>query len=282
VSGVEIHTNGGDTDSAGIVDCPRCSRKGVPQAKYRPGICVDCYRAEKNRDALQRRQNKDWVALARESGLNLWDQQPDETQLEYTIWSIYRDSYPGRRLTYGEVAQKAGCSLSAVKAAAARWNFAMRMQEWIRYCNEITLIQRRQEMLDMNKEHIEMAKRLRNKLSDAINSIDPRGLKPSELSSLLKVMNELERQARIDEIAQQEMIQELSQGPDENPELRKSLTKKEELSDVIAILLKAGALDGVQMGVRQVKTETTEVVMGGENRSVRGVVVDATPSNDKK
>ena len=51
---------------------------------------------------------------------------------------------------------------------------------------------------------------------------------------------------------------------DVNPDIKVSHTKREDLSEVVSILLAAGALgDITHVGVR--KTETTEVGMGDAN-----------------
>ena len=60
----------------------------------------------------------------------------------------------------------------------------------------------------------------------------------------------------------------------ENPELKKAPTKQSDLSEVVGILLKAGALgDITQIGVKQTetKTTTTQVVVqddAGQSSSV--------------
>ena len=104
-----------------------------------------------------------------------------------------------------------------------------------------------------------MAAKLRSKLSAAIDMIDPMSLKPGEIASLAKLAADMERKARTDTIAQEEMRRDAMVDTD-NPDIKKSPTKQADLSEVVGILLKAGALgDITQIGVRQ--TQTTEVVV---------------------
>lgn len=242
-----------------VITCTRCGQQ-KPAGKT-PGWCVDCERAYNNRYSYFRQQNSNWLEVAKENGIDVWERQPGETQLEWTIWQAYRDSYPGAKPSYKKVAEKAGTTYDYVVKVASRWSFNTRMQAWIAECDRVTLAQRRQEVLDMNRDHINMAVKLREKMNAAIDFIDPATLKPSELNSLLKTMTELEKKARMDTM---DVESQLSDGfvDHENPNLKKSPTKQGDLSEVVSILLKAGALgDITQIGVRQTETKTTEVVM---------------------
>ena len=203
---------------------------------------------------------------------DLWSQQPGETQWEFTVWTAYRDSYPGKKPTYGDVARQLNTTYNSVKKIAQRWSFQLRMQAWMKYCDDITLQQRRQEILDMNKDHVDMAARLRSKLSTAIDMIDPMSLKPGEIASLAKLAADMERKARTDTIAQEEMRRD-AMVDTENPDIKKSPTKQADLSEVVGILLKAGALgDITQIGVRQ--TKTTEVALVDANGNSSSVAMD--------
>lgn len=248
-----------DNEIVVTIQCPKCGQL-KERAKKSPHMCVDCEKAENSRITYYRQHQENWIDTAKDAGLDLWLQQPGETQWEFSIWQAYRDSYPGKRATLTEVARQMNTTYDAVKKIAQRWSFPVRMQAWMQECDKITLLQRRQEILDMNKDHIDMAARLRGKLSQAIDEIDPLALKPGEIASLAKLASEMERKARIDTIAQEEMRKDLVVG-NENPELKKSPTKQADLSEVLGILLKAGALgDAAAIGVRQ----TTEVVVKNE------------------
>lgn len=117
-----------------------------------------------------------------------------------------------------------------------------------------------------------MAAKLRAKLSTAIDSIDPYSLKPGEIASLAKLSADMERKARVDTIAQEELRRD-SMIDTENPDLKKSPTKQADLSEVVGILLKAGALgDITQIGVRQ--TKTTEVALVDKDGNSSSVTMD--------
>lgn len=242
-----------------LITCRQCGQK-KPASTRTPNMCVDCERAYNNRYSYIRNHNSDWIEVAKDSGLELYDRQPGETQLEWSIWQAYRDSYPGAKPSYKLVAEKVGSTYDFVRKTAARWSFQIRMQAWITDCDRLTMAQRRQEVLDMNADHIAMAAKLRGKLNAAIEGIRPEELKPGEINSLMKTMAELERKARVDNVA---LAGQQSEGfvDADNPELKKSPTKTNDLSEVVSILLNAGALgDITQIGVRQTETKVTEIV----------------------
>ena len=240
-----------------LITCRQCGQQKIASQKT-PGWCVDCEKAYNNRYKYLRQSNVDWPEIARENGIELWERQPGETQLEWSIWQAYRDSYPGAKPSYKGVAEKVGTTYDYVKQVAVRWSFQMRMQAWITECDRLTMSQRRSEILAMNEDHINMAAKLRQKMHDAIDQLDPLSLKPGELNSLVKTMAELERRAQLDAMSM-EGQQNVGFVDADNPDLKKSPTKQNDLSEVLGILFKAGALgDATQIGVRE--TKTTEVV----------------------
>lgn len=254
-----------------VITCRQCGQQKEP-SRSTPHWCADCEKAYNNRISYNRRHQANWMEIAKDSGIELWERQPEETQLEWTIWQAYRDSYPGKKPTYRDVLEVVDTSLAFVKQTAVRWSFQIRMQAWITYCDQLTLAQRRQEVLDMNKAHIDMAQRLRDKLSDAIDMLDPRELRPGDLNSLMKTVAELEKKARVDTMAQESMQ---SEGfiDHENPELKRNPTKSSDLSEVVSILLQAGALgDITTIGVKE--TKTTQVVVGDSQGNMSGIEME--------
>lgn len=265
------NTVGQENEVVPMIKCPRCGRT-APRHHTDQHLCVDCVKAENNRITYYRQHQDNWMDTAKEAGLDLWLQQPGETQWEFTLWTAYRDSYPGKKPTLSDVARQLGTTYNVVKKVAQRWSFPVRMQAWIQECDRMTLLQRRQEVLDMNKDHVDMAARMRAKLSAAIDMIDPVTLKPSEIASLARLAADMERKARVDTIAQEEMRRDLLVDT-ENPDLKKSPTKSSDLSEVVGILLKAGALgDITTIGVKE--TKTTQVVLGDNDGNMSGIEME--------
>lgn len=237
------------------MQCKRCGRENVEPHHVNSHLCAECVKAEDNRVTYYRQHQDDWLAVAKESGLDPWTQQPGETQWEYTIWTAYRDSYPGKRPSYSIVAKELDTTYNVVRKVAQRWTFPVRMQLWMRYVDQITMAQRKEQMLSMNKTHIDLANSVNDKLKLAIAAIDPTGMKPSDISSLLKTAAELERKARIDTEAQEALQREMFVDPEQKKQ--KKLMNKDELGDVVQILANAGVLGSMKL----TKTTTTELTM---------------------
>ena len=232
-----------------LIKCSRCSQEKTPHKTNRH-LCEDCVKAENNRVSYYRYHNFNWIDVAREAELELWERQPAETDREWQIWLAYRDMYPSTRPSYRQVAEQLGTTVAVVKKIGARWDFPVRLQAWAKYVDNLTLQQRQQEILDMNKKHIEMAQALNEKLTTAINAIDPYELEPKDIKGLLQLSAELERKARLHnpDVLRPELA-------DENPNLKNSPTKTEDLKEILDILVKANVFKAI--GVKQ----TTEIVV---------------------
>jgi ribosomal protein L37E len=110
-----------------LVTCKRCGMEKIASSRDKH-LCVECANAENTRITYYRQHQEDWVAAAKEQGIDLWLQQPGETQWEYTVWTKYRDSYPGKKPSYGSVAEELRTTYNVVKKIAQRWSFPMRKQ----------------------------------------------------------------------------------------------------------------------------------------------------------
>lgn len=231
--------------------CPHCGRDHVMQSAYTKGMCVDCYQALANRNTtLYRHGDPDWKSKAEQAGLALYERQPNESARDYEIFKTYMMMYPLERPTLKKTAAKLGLAYETVANTSRRCHFKERLDAWMRECDKATLNQRRNEMIEMNSQHIEMATTLRGKLLAAMNMLEPGSLKPGEIAQLAKLANSMEREARVDQIAQEEMRADLNKG-DENPDLKKSVTKAGDLGEVLSVLMKSGALgDAKSVGVR--------------------------------
>jgi len=232
-----------------LVKCRRCGQEKTPH-KTNTHLCEDCVKAENNRVSYYRYHNFNWIDVAKEAELELWERQPAETDREWQIWLAYRDMYPSKRPSYRQVAEQLGTTVAVVKKVGARWDFPVRLQAWAKYVDELTLQQRQKEILEMNKKHIEMATALNEKLATAINAIDPHELTPKDIKGLLQLSTELERKARLHN---PDLIRPKLE--DDNPNLKESPTKTEDLGEVLDILIKANVFKTI--GVKQ----TTEIVV---------------------
>lgn len=192
---------------------------------------------------------EDWKEIAKAAGITLWERQPVETDKEWKIWRYYMDSYPCvEKPTFKQCSIDLGIEVKEIVEIYKMWGYDTRLQAWAKHIDTINLDKRKQALVEMNEKHIRMAEELNEKMEIAIKLVDPQTLKPSDLKSLMSMATELERKARIDVVEV-----EASRPKDSTMQVtEKAEVKKEELVEVLEILLKAGVL---KAGIRK-----TEVV----------------------
>lgn len=263
-TGVEIH-------------CHHCGRDDVMQSKYSKTMCVDCYTAYVNRNTVIKvLGDPNWKERAEQAGLNLWDQMPGESNRDYQIFQAYMGLYPAERPTLRRAAEAVGLAYPTVTAASRRGHFSERLDAWIHECDRLTMHQRRNEMIEMNIQHIKMAKKLRAKLNVALDMLQPEQIGPRDIVSLTKLAKDMEREARVDTIAQEEIQADLAK-VSENKELQKKTTSQGDLGEVLSVLMKSGALGDVgAIGLRTTEDKhghkTQELVVQKPGRSADALV----------
>lgn len=273
-TGVEIH-------------CHHCGRDDVMQSKYSKTMCVDCYTAYVNRNTVIKvLGDPNWKERAEQAGLNLWDQMPGESNRDYQIFQAYMGLYPAERPTLRRAAEVIGLAYPTVTAASRRGHFSERLDAWIHECDRLTMHQRRNEMIEMNTQHIKMAKKLRAKLNVALDMLQPEQLGPRDIVSLAKLAKDMEREARVDTIAQEELQADLAKTSD-NKELQKKTTSQGDLGEVLSVLMKSGALGDVgAIGLRTTedkhgrKTQELVVQKPGRSADTLAEVVEVTDGEE--
>lgn len=227
----------------------------------------------KQAEALSCREdlNKNWVVVAEEAGIPLWEQQPNETVDEFDMWTTYRDLWPTVRPTITKVAQALGVSPNKVMKASRKWTWAARLQAWIREVNAERTAELRQARRKMVEDQIAIGEKLRSKMLKAVENLDEYDVTPSELVQLLKVTQSFEDTAResLDAVERETAADVDSTDlfvPEEQAEQQGNSRgiSAEDAAEVVKILQTAGVLSmpGTKVGVRQ--TTTTEVVAENE------------------
>ena len=240
-------------DPEPTITCSRCSIEGKKPYRGDGTICVECAKAENSRLSHLRQHNDDWMEIARQAELELWERQPGETDREYQVWLAYRDAYPSVRPTYRMVAEQLDTTINVVKKCGQRWDFPVRLEAWAKHCDELTLAKRQKEIVDMNERHVDMATKLQKKIDLAIGYLNPADMKPSEISSMLKLATEIEAKARL---SGADLYKPVIMD-DGNPELKQLPTDKGDIKQIVSILQAAGVIPkNATVGI-----ETTQRIM---------------------
>ena len=129
------------------------------------------------------------------------------------------------------------------------------MIAWARYTDDTVQEERIAAIKDMNTKQLDMAKKITDKLSVAINNIDPMLLRPGEIVNLFKVATELERKIT-------SYVPEKVESTAADAKSKQMVTTKvEDLSEVVAILQKANVFEGKTIGIEQ----TTRIIAKEES-----------------
>ena len=235
--------------------CVKCGTH-LNKSSEHPDYCVECWKKEANNTALARKVNSSWMEDSDALGLAYFERQPEETDTEWMIWECYRSHYPMKLPTWSELAKECGCSVGLVTRTAQKWSFKVRLQSWARYTDDSMMEERAAAIKEMNARQVGMAKTLQDKLKTAIDSLEPALLRPGEIVQLLKVSAELERRIVT-------ATPEKVEGTSADVKQRQStLTKPEDMNEIVSILAKTGVLPGQGIAVEQ--TTTTRIVAKGE------------------
>lgn len=230
--------------------CAHCGRTGVIRSRHNKHMCVDCERAWHNRMHALRDTNRDWMTIAKQAGLELWERQPGETQWEYEIWQCYRDQYPQQKPSLADVARTLALPRNVVNTVATRWQYVTRLQSWVRSVDIKLVNDRRQAIADMHTAHLDLARKMSEKASEALKYLDASTMSAKDITSMLRTMVDIENKARLDQLHNDEKIAEVNSAA-ENPNLKTVESKQSDLGEIIGVLASAGVLgDITRIGVK--------------------------------
>lgn len=230
--------------------CAHCGRTGVIRSRSNKHMCVECERAWHNRMHALRDTNRDWMTIAKQAGLELWERQPGETQWEYEIWQCYRDQYPQQKPSLADVARTLALPRNVVNTVATRWQYVTRLQSWIRSVDIKLVNDRRQAIADMHTAHLDLARKMSEKASEALKYLDASTMSAKDITSMLRTMVDIENKARLDQLQNDEKLAEVNSAA-ENPNLKTVESKQSDLGEIVGVLAAAGVLgDITRIGVK--------------------------------
>lgn len=262
-----LHLSKADLNNKNIVeayteikgDVWRCSvcGKDTHMDKKDKTKCSSCAAAVAQNSNVAIQMNSNWMEQAAELGLEIFERQPEENDLEWRIWTTYRNYYPLKLPTHGELAAQVGCAVGTVTKAIHKWSFKVRLIAWARYTDADVQEERILAVREMNVKQLSMAQTMQAKLKDAIDIIDPMLLKPNEIVNMMKLANELE-----DRILRQQE-EKVESTLVESTQRDSAVTKPEDMSEILKILNESGLLDKKQLGIET----TTRVVVKEEDNA---------------
>lgn len=237
-----------------LIKCQLCGLEAEPSKKSTT-TCVNCFKAIRARTSTLRKANDGWMDVSKQCELEIYERQPVETDTEWLLWCEYRNMYPHTKPIIKHAAERLDVSLSYAKETAMRWDWNIRIMAWKSMIDEHLTKERIEATVEMNRKHIGMAKKIQDKLEIAIDNIDPYNMAPKDITALMKMATDIERKAQLDE-TETYKASLLEGGKD----TKAVVTKKEDMSDILAILSQAGILDNKQIGIEK----TERIIIGGK------------------
>lgn len=245
-----------------LIHCCRCGRDNQVASASDDWLCADCAHMESTRLSRLSQNNTDWLAIADQAGIELWQKQPAETAWEYAVWSAYRDMYPAARPQYRDAARTCNTSTAVAKRLSMKWSWAARMNKWIEHVDAEMLLDKKNLIIDMNNKHVTLASKMADKISKALEALDPAFMKPNEITQMVKAMTEMERKAKADLVDVEEQKLSIVK-PNTAAGLKKTEVKTSDLGEIVGVLAQAGVLgDITRIGVKQTDSSgvSTELV----------------------
>lgn len=236
-----------------------------PLAPQKAEVAATALKAASRQSNSQRAASSkiltNWIEEAKALGLALYERQPEENDIEWLLWTTYRDHYPGRMPSMSALAQECGCGVATATKTATKWNFRLRMVEWSRFVDAGTLENRLAQIKEMNRIQLEQAKALQATITDAITLLDPATLKPNEIATLMKLANDTEK--RIVESLPEKVDDQVLTLSEAQSQAKH--TDANAIGDILNIMANCGALGKGILGIEK-KTVTTErVVLNNDN-----------------
>lgn len=125
-----------------------------------------------------------------------WERQPEETSKPFEAFCVYRDMGPGRSLS--QVAEKLSKSETLIARWSGTYDWVERAAEWDSEQDRIARKAQLDEIIKMRKRHAKIAERALEKVAEAIENIQPIGMKDSDVARLMEAASKLERISRGD------------------------------------------------------------------------------------
>lgn len=125
---------------------------------------------------------------------NPWDQQPHESARAYAAFEHYRSAGPERALR--STSRATGVPLSTVNHWSAKWHWVTRTAAWDADLADKAHAAEADELVEMRRQHIKMAKAFQTNVVRRLQTIDPETLSPVHLAAWFKLSVDVERQAR--------------------------------------------------------------------------------------
>ena len=93
--------------------------------------------------------------------VEVWEQWPDETDVDFEYFRLYRDTAPSARCI-AAVAEDQGRNPSGIYQLSRKWKWRSRVQAWDRHRDSLRLSAEESEIVAMRRRHVTLARLMQN------------------------------------------------------------------------------------------------------------------------
>lgn len=125
-----------------------------------------------------------------------WELMEGETAKPFEAFCIYRDLGPGRSIS--QVAEKLSKSEQLIKRWCAGYDWVKRATAWDAEQDRIARKAQVDEIIKMRKRHAQIAQKALDKISAALDTVNPEAMTNADIARLMSEASKLERISRGD------------------------------------------------------------------------------------
>ena len=125
-----------------------------------------------------------------------WELMEGETTKPFEAFCIYRDLGPTRSCP--QVADKLGKSVGLIERWCRAYDWVKRAAAWDAEQDRIARKAHTDEIIKMRKRHAQIAQKALDKISDALDTVDPKAMTNADIARLMSEASKLERISRGD------------------------------------------------------------------------------------
>lgn len=126
----------------------------------------------------------------------LWERQDGETPKAYAAFCVYRDLGPDRSMA--KTGETLGKSQGLMEEWSAKYEWVKRAAAWDEEQDRVARKAQMDEIIKMRKRHARIAQTALEKVSTALDNIDPKNISNSDIARLMDTASKLERLSRGD------------------------------------------------------------------------------------
>lgn len=126
----------------------------------------------------------------------LWDRQPGESAKAFEAFTVYRDLGPSRSIV--KTGRKLGKNRVTLEQWSSKFSWVERSAAWDGEQDRVARQAQLDEIKKMRKRHAQVAKKALEKISQALDMMDPEGMSDSGMARLMDTASKLERISRGD------------------------------------------------------------------------------------